>query len=92
MSLPHTGIYIAECNGYQICFDGNKWWSDDCPRFNERLADDFARHSARVTYTHDTVADIARRVLKSWYKDYKEIYCKCDTWGPEDELPEGAID
>lgn len=92
MSLPHTGIYIAECNGYQICFDGNKWWSDDCPRFNERLADIFAEESARETQMHRTVADIARRVLKSWYKDYKEIYCKCDTWGPEDELPEGAID
>jgi hypothetical protein len=92
MSLPHTGIYIAEYDGHKICFDGNKWWSDDWPRFNERLADVLAEESARVTYTHDTVADIARRVLKSRFKGHKEIYFKSDTWGPEDELPEGAID
>ncbi|MCX6847902.1 MAG: hypothetical protein NTY98_03185 [Verrucomicrobia bacterium] len=92
MSLPHTGIYIAECDGHQICFDGNKWWSDDWPYFNEWLADDFAEESAGETRTHRTVADIARRVLKSWFKDYKEIHFESDTWGPEDELPEGAID
>ncbi len=90
MSLPSTGIYIAECDGHQICFDGKKWWSDDWPRFNERLAEDFALDSARETQMHRTVADIAQRVLKSWFKDYKEVYCKCDTW--KDELREGEID
>jgi hypothetical protein len=64
MSLPHTGIYIAEYDGHQICFDGKKWWSDDWPLFNERLADVLAEESVRETQMHRTVADIARRVLK----------------------------
>lgn len=92
MSLPATGLFIADFHGHRITFDGDSW-SGEGERFDETFGEDLAAESVRHQGQHITADVVARHVLDKIFPGWTEISFEADPWtGDDDELADDEED
>jgi hypothetical protein len=94
MSVPATGKITVTLKSGRYYFDGAQWTADPAnPALTASIiVDAFQAFTDDMPKAHLSVADIATRCINQYFPGTPIEINRLDGWGPDEQLPPGAVD